>query len=151
MDICFSCPAVVQILEAIPTERKLVSQHGKPLFPKAIEVIERAIGAYNAGEHKKALDLYRDALGRFVLGMECLEDECLKKFVSELVQNCTRRTDELLTHLSQLNHIMDGVKKAIEANNSGELKRALALYKKALRHQRMKRFPITLPVRFSNS
>ena len=39
-------------------------------IPQAIEIVSKAIEADNAGEYEKSLSLYRDALGRFTMGLK---------------------------------------------------------------------------------
>ena len=39
-------------------------------IPDAIEIVSKAITADNEGEYEKALNLYRDALGRFTMGLK---------------------------------------------------------------------------------
>jgi len=39
-------------------------------IPDAIDIVSKAITADNEGEYEKALNLYRDALGRFTMGLK---------------------------------------------------------------------------------
>jgi hypothetical protein len=39
-------------------------------IPDAIDIVSKAINADNEGEYEKALNLYRDALGRFTMGLK---------------------------------------------------------------------------------
>lgn len=39
-------------------------------IPDAIDIVSKAITADNDGEYEKALSLYRDALGRFTMGLK---------------------------------------------------------------------------------
>lgn len=39
-------------------------------IPDAIDIVSKAIAADNDGEYEQALNLYRDALGRFTMGLK---------------------------------------------------------------------------------
>ena len=39
-------------------------------IPDAIDMVSKAITCDNDGEYEKALNLYRDALGRFTMGLK---------------------------------------------------------------------------------
>ncbi len=61
-------------------------------IPDAIDIVSKAITADNEGEYEKALNLYRDALGRFTMGLK------YGKYVStyvDLIFDNTLRFDSL--------------------------------------------------------
>lgn len=70
-------------------------------IPDAIDIVSRAIEADNEGEYEKALSLYRDALGRFTLGLKYEKNEQRKKLVIERVEGYMKRAEELRDHLNK--------------------------------------------------
>mmetsp|Transcript_18160 Transcript_18160/g.30106 ORF Transcript_18160/g.30106 Transcript_18160/m.30106 type:complete len:449 (+) Transcript_18160:48-1394(+) len=70
-------------------------------IPDAIEIISRAIQADNDGEYEKALSLYRDALGRFTIGLKYEKNESRKKLVLERVEGYMKRAEELRDYIQK--------------------------------------------------
>mmetsp|Transcript_19986 Transcript_19986/g.22325 ORF Transcript_19986/g.22325 Transcript_19986/m.22325 type:complete len:170 (+) Transcript_19986:131-640(+) len=68
-------------------------------IPDAIDIISKAIQADNDGEFEKALSLYRDALGRFTLGLKYEKNEQRRKLVLERVEGYMKRAEELRDYL----------------------------------------------------
>jgi len=74
-------------------------------IPQAIEIVTKAIEADNAGEYEKALSLYRDALGRFTMGLKYEKNEAKKKLVFERVEGYMKRAEELRDYVSKQNEL----------------------------------------------
>mmetsp|Transcript_23386 Transcript_23386/g.57522 ORF Transcript_23386/g.57522 Transcript_23386/m.57522 type:complete len:204 (-) Transcript_23386:947-1558(-) len=74
-------------------------------IPQAIEIVTKAIEADNAGEYEKALSLYRDALGRFTMGLKYEKNEARKKLVFERVEGYMKRAEELRDYVSKQNEL----------------------------------------------
>ena len=53
-------------------------------IPDAIEIVGRAIKADNDSDYEQALNLYRDALGRFTMGLKYEKNESRKKLIIEV-------------------------------------------------------------------
>jgi vacuolar protein-sorting-associated protein 4 len=70
-------------------------------IPDAIDIIGKAIEADNSGEYEKALSLYRDALGRFTIGLKYEKNETRKKMVLERVEGYMKRAEELRDYLQK--------------------------------------------------
>mmetsp|Transcript_23822 Transcript_23822/g.35180 ORF Transcript_23822/g.35180 Transcript_23822/m.35180 type:complete len:446 (+) Transcript_23822:97-1434(+) len=70
-------------------------------IPDAIDIISKAIQADNDGEFEKALSLYRDALGRFTLGLKYEKNEQRRKLVLERVEGYMKRAEELRDYLQK--------------------------------------------------
>lgn len=64
-------------------------------IPDAIEIVSKAISADNDGEYEKALNLYRDALGRFTMGLKYEKNDARKKLILERVEGYMKRAEEL--------------------------------------------------------
>ena len=73
--------------------------------PQGIEIIAKAIEADNAGEYEKALSLYRDALGRFTMGLKYEKNEMRRKLVLERVQGYMKRAEELRDYIMKQNEL----------------------------------------------
>ncbi|KAI2494470.1 AAA ATPase-like protein [Fragilaria crotonensis] len=69
-------------------------------IPDAIEIISKAIEADNAGEYEKALNFYRDALGRFTIGIKYEKNEARRKLVMERVDGYMKRAEELRDYIN---------------------------------------------------
>jgi len=74
-------------------------------IPQAIEIVGKAIEADNAGEYEKALGLYRDALGRFTMGLKYEKNEARKKLVLERVEGYMKRAEELRDYVTKQNEL----------------------------------------------
>uniref|UniRef100_A0A7S4JD61 vesicle-fusing ATPase n=1 Tax=Odontella aurita TaxID=265563 RepID=A0A7S4JD61_9STRA len=70
-------------------------------IPDAIEIVSKAITADNEGEYEKALTLYRDALGRFTMGLKYEKNESRKKLIIERVEGYMKRAEELRDYLNK--------------------------------------------------
>lgn len=70
-------------------------------IPDAIDIISKAIEADNAGEYEKALNFYRDALGRFTIGLKYEKNEARKKLVLERVEGYMKRAEELRDYIQK--------------------------------------------------
>ena len=62
-------------------------------IPDAIDIVSRAITADNAGEYQTALNLYRDALSRFTIGLKYEKNESRKKLILERVEGYMKRAE----------------------------------------------------------
>mmetsp|Transcript_31009 Transcript_31009/g.34825 ORF Transcript_31009/g.34825 Transcript_31009/m.34825 type:complete len:189 (-) Transcript_31009:793-1359(-) len=74
-------------------------------IPQAIDIVGKAIEADNAGEYEKALGLYRDALGRFTMGLKYEKNEARKKLVLERVEGYMKRAEELRDYVAKQNEL----------------------------------------------
>lgn len=74
-------------------------------IPDAIEVVSKAITADNEGEYAKALGLYRDALGRFTLGLKYEKNDARKKLILERVEGYMKRAEELRDYVNKQNEV----------------------------------------------
>lgn len=70
-------------------------------IPDAIDIVSRAITADNAGEYQTALNLYRDALSRFTIGLKYEKNESRKKLILERVEGYMKRAEELRDYLNK--------------------------------------------------
>lgn len=70
-------------------------------IPQAIELVGQAVQADNAEEYEKALGLYRDALGRFTMGLKYETNPSKKKLIMERVDGYMKRAEELKAKLDQ--------------------------------------------------
>jgi len=70
-------------------------------IPDAIEIVSRAIAADNENEYDKALGLYRDALGRFTMGLKYEKNESRKRLILERVEGYMKRAEELRDYLNK--------------------------------------------------
>mmetsp|Transcript_6985 Transcript_6985/g.12953 ORF Transcript_6985/g.12953 Transcript_6985/m.12953 type:complete len:151 (+) Transcript_6985:227-679(+) len=73
--------------------------------PQAIEIVTKAIEADNAGEYDKALGLYRDALGRFTMGLKYEKNEARKKLILDRVEGYMKRAEELRDYVTKQNEL----------------------------------------------
>lgn len=71
------------------------------LIPQGIEIVQRAIAADGDGDFEKALALYRDALGRFTLGLKYEKNEARKKLIFDRVEGYMKRAEELSDYLKK--------------------------------------------------
>lgn len=74
-------------------------------IPDAIEIIAKAIEADNAGEYEKALNYYRDALGRFTIGLKYEKNDARRKLVMERVDGYMKRAEELRDYIAAQNEL----------------------------------------------
>lgn len=74
-------------------------------IPDAIEIVSKAITADNEGEYEKALNLYRDALGRFTMGLKYEKNEARKKLILERVEGYMKRAEELRDYVNKQNEV----------------------------------------------
>jgi len=74
-------------------------------IPDAIEIVQKAINADNEGEYEKALNLYRDALGRFTMGLKYEKNEARKNLIIERVEGYMKRAEELRDHINKQNEL----------------------------------------------
>lgn len=74
-------------------------------IPDAIELVSKAITADNDGEYEKALSLYRDALGRFTMGLKYEKNEARKKLILERVEGYMKRAEELRDYVNKQNEV----------------------------------------------
>lgn len=70
-------------------------------IPDAIEIVGRAIKADNDSDYDQALNLYRDALGRFTMGLKYEKNESRKKLIIERVEGYMKRAEELRDYLNK--------------------------------------------------
>ncbi len=77
-------------------------------IPDAIEIVSKAITADNEGEYEKALNLYRDALGRFTMGLKYEKNEARKKLILERVEGYMKRAEELRDYINKQNEVGNG-------------------------------------------
>jgi vacuolar protein-sorting-associated protein 4 len=74
-------------------------------IPDAIDIVSKAINADNEGEYEQALNLYRDALGRFTLGLKYEKNESRKKLILERVEGYMKRAEELRDYVNKQNEL----------------------------------------------
>jgi vacuolar protein-sorting-associated protein 4 len=74
-------------------------------IPQAIEIVSKAIEADNSGEYERALALYRDALGRFTMGLKYEKNESRKKMVIDRVEGYMKRAEELRDYVMKQNEL----------------------------------------------
>lgn len=74
-------------------------------IPDAIEIVSKAIAADNDGEYEKALGLYRDALGRFTMGLKYEKNDTRKKLILERVEGYMKRAEELRDYVNKQNEV----------------------------------------------
>lgn len=74
-------------------------------IPQAIEIVGKAIAADNEGEYEKALNLYRDSLGRFTMGLKYEKNEARKKLILERVEGYMKRAEELRDYITKQNEL----------------------------------------------
>jgi vacuolar protein-sorting-associated protein 4 len=74
-------------------------------IPQAIEIVSKAIEADNAGEYEKSLSLYRDALGRFTMGLKYEKNEARKKLIIERVEGYMKRAEYLRDYIAKQNEL----------------------------------------------
>jgi vacuolar protein-sorting-associated protein 4 len=74
-------------------------------IPQAIDIVSKAIEADNAAEYDKALSLYRDALGRFTMGLKYEKNEARKKLILERVEGYMKRAEELRDYITKQNEL----------------------------------------------
>jgi SpoVK/Ycf46/Vps4 family AAA+-type ATPase len=74
-------------------------------IPQAIDIVSKAIEADNAGDYEKALSLYRDALGRFTMGLKYEKNEARKKLVIDRVEGYMKRAEELRDYIAKQNEL----------------------------------------------
>jgi len=74
-------------------------------IPQAIEIVGKAVEADNEGEYEKALNLYRDSLGRFTMGLKYEKNEARKKLILERVEGYMRRAEELRDYINKQNEL----------------------------------------------
>lgn len=92
-------------------------------IPDAIEIVSRAIQSDNDGDFEKALGLYRDALGRFTMGLKYEKNEARKKLVLERVEGYMQRAEELRDYVqkqSELDNGKGGGGSATRSKDDGE-------------------------------
>mmetsp|Transcript_9686 Transcript_9686/g.14409 ORF Transcript_9686/g.14409 Transcript_9686/m.14409 type:complete len:447 (-) Transcript_9686:244-1584(-) len=74
-------------------------------IPDAIDIVSKAITADNEGEYEKALNLYRDALGRFTMGLKYEKNAARKKLILERVEGYMKRAEELRDYVNKQNEL----------------------------------------------
>ena len=77
-------------------------------IPQAIEIVTKAIEADNEGDYERALSLYRDALGRFTMGLKYEKNEARKKLILERVEGYMKRAEELRDYVAKQNELDKG-------------------------------------------
>ena len=66
---------------------------------EAIKLVQQATEADQASDYEKALNLYRDALGRFTLALKYEKNPSRKKLLMERVEGYMKRAEELSEHI----------------------------------------------------
>jgi len=74
-------------------------------IPDAIDIVSKAITADNEGEYEQALNLYRDALSRFTMGLKYEKNEARKKLILERVEGYMKRAEELRDYVNKQNEV----------------------------------------------
>ena len=64
-------------------------------IPDAIEIVKEAIESDTNEEYEKALNLYRDALARFTMGLKYEKNEARKKMILERVEGYMKRAEDV--------------------------------------------------------
>lgn len=78
------------------------------MIPQGIEIVQKAIEADGKGDFELALNLYRDALARFTMGLKYEKNEARKKLVLERVEGYMKRAEELSDYLKKQNELDKG-------------------------------------------
>lgn len=91
-------------------------------IPQAIDIVSKAIEADNEGEYEKALAFYRDALGRFTMGLKYEKNEARKKLIIERVEGYMKRAEELRDYIAKQNELdkNEGGGSATKSGKDGE-------------------------------
>jgi len=84
-----------------PVNNKQTCKMENKFIPDAIEIVGRAIKADNDSDYDQALNLYRDALGRFTMGLKYEKNESRKKLIIERVEGYMKRAEELRDYLNK--------------------------------------------------
>lgn len=84
-----------------PVNNKQTCKMENKFIPDAIEIVGRAIKADNDSDYEQALNLYRDALGRFTMGLKYEKNESRKKLIIERVEGYMKRAEELRDYLNK--------------------------------------------------
>lgn len=74
-------------------------------IPQAIDIVSKAIEADNSGEYEKALGFYRDALGRFTMGLKYEKNDARKKLIIDRVEGYMKRAEELRDYIAKQNEL----------------------------------------------
>lgn len=89
-------------------------------IPDAIDIVSKAITADNEGEYEKALNLYRDALGRFTMGLKYEKNEARKKLILERVEGYMKRAEELRDYVNKQNEVGNNSKGGTGMKKKGD-------------------------------
>ena len=75
------------------------------MIPQGIEIVQKAIAADGDGDYEKALNLYRDALQRFTIGLKYEKNAARKKLILERTQGYMDRAEELAEYVKKQNEL----------------------------------------------
>ena len=75
------------------------------MIPQGIEIVQNAIAADGDGDYEKALNLYRDALQRFTIGLKYEKNAARKKLILERTQGYMDRAEELAEYVKKQNEL----------------------------------------------
>ena len=75
------------------------------MIPQGIEIVQKAIAADGDGDYEKALNLYRDALQRFTIGLKYEKNAARKKLILERTQGYMDRAEELAEYVKEQNEL----------------------------------------------
>ena len=75
------------------------------MIPQGIEIVQKAIAADGDGDYEKALNLYRDALQRFTIGLKYEKNTARKKLILERTQGYMDRAEELAEYVKKQNEL----------------------------------------------
>jgi vacuolar protein-sorting-associated protein 4 len=75
------------------------------MIPQGIEIVQKAIAADGDGDYEKALNLYRDALQRFTIGLKYEKNAARKKLILERTQGYMDRAEELADYVKKQNEL----------------------------------------------
>jgi len=88
-------------------------------IPDAIDLVSKAITADNEGEYEKALSLYRDALGRFTMGLKYEKNDARKKLILERVEGYMKRAEELRDFVNKKSEAASNKPEALSNDGGG--------------------------------
>jgi len=103
------------------------------MIPQGIEMVQKAIAADNEGDYEKALQLYRDALARFTMGLKYEKNEARKKLILDRVEGYMQRAEELSDYLKKQSELDKGGGGGVAAKNKDDGEEDLDAEKKKLR------------------
>lgn len=78
------------------------------MIQQGIEIVQKAIEADKKEEFEVALDLYRDALKRFTLGLKYEKNQARKQLILERTEGYMNRAEELADYIKKQSELDKG-------------------------------------------